>query len=52
MLDVAELLIYAGLAQGNGRGGMVWFLVSLLLGPPATLILVLLPVGDQATGRP
>lgn len=41
-------LINAGLAQGKGRSGMVWFLVSLLLGPVATLILVVLPFGDQA----
>ncbi len=25
-------LINAGLAQGKGRGGLVWFLFSLLLG--------------------
>lgn len=36
-------LINAGLAQGKGRRGWVWFLVSLLLGPLATLIVVLLP---------
>ncbi|MDN5923745.1 MAG: antitermination protein NusB [Xanthomonadales bacterium] len=36
-------LINAGLAQGKQRRGLVWFLLSLLLGPIATLILVLLP---------
>ena len=36
-------LINAGLAQGKGRGGLLWGLVSLLLGPAATLIIVLLP---------
>ena len=36
-------LVNAGLAQGKGRSGMVWFLISLLLGPVATLILVVLP---------
>jgi hypothetical protein len=36
-------LINAGLAQGKNRSGLVWFLVSLLLGPIATLVLVLLP---------
>jgi hypothetical protein len=36
-------LINAGLAQGKNRRGLVWFLLSLLLGPIATLILVLLP---------
>lgn len=41
-------LINAGLAQGKGRSGLAWFLVSLLLGPLATLILVVLPLGDRA----
>jgi hypothetical protein len=35
--------INAGLAQGKGRPGAIWFLVSLVLGPAATLIIVLLP---------
>jgi hypothetical protein len=39
----ALALINAGLAQGKGRPGAIWFLVSLLLGPIATLIIVLLP---------
>ncbi len=34
-------LINAGLAQGKNRSGSNWFLVSLLLGPIATLALVL-----------
>ena len=29
-------LINAGLAQGKGRKGLNWFLISLLLGPIAT----------------
>ncbi|MHC4550233.1 MAG: hypothetical protein ACYTEZ_15795 [Planctomycetota bacterium] len=33
-------LINAGLAQGKNRSGLVWFLVSLLLGPIATFVLV------------
>lgn len=33
-------LINAGLAQGKNRSGLNWFLVSLLLGPVATLLLV------------
>jgi hypothetical protein len=33
-------LINAGLAQGKNRSGLIWFLVSLLLGPIATFILV------------
>ena len=35
-------LINAGLAQGKGRSGLAWFLVSLLLGPIATLLIVVL----------
>jgi hypothetical protein len=35
-------LINAGLAQGKNRSGLAWFLLSLLLGPIATLVLVLL----------
>lgn len=33
-------LINAGLAQGKGRSGLNWFLLSLLLGPIATFWLV------------
>jgi hypothetical protein len=36
-------LINAGLAQGKNRSGTNWFLGSLLLGPVATLLLVLMP---------
>jgi hypothetical protein len=36
-------LINAALAQGKNRSGLLWFLVSLLAGPLATLLLVLLP---------
>jgi hypothetical protein len=36
-------LINAALAQGKNRSGLLWFLVSVLLGPFATLLLVLLP---------
>jgi hypothetical protein len=36
-------LINAGLAQGKNRGGLTWWAISLLLGPLATLILVVLP---------
>ncbi|TNY27813.1 antitermination protein NusB [Fulvimonas soli] len=36
-------LVNAGLAQGKNRSGLGWFLLSLLLGPLATLLLVLLP---------
>jgi hypothetical protein len=34
-------LINAGLAQGKNRSGLNWFLLSLLLGPIATFVLVL-----------
>ena len=34
-------LINAGLAQGKHRSGLSWFLISLLLGPIATLLIVL-----------
>ena len=33
-------LINAGLVQGKNRSGSNWFLLSLLLGPIATFILV------------
>lgn len=35
-------LINAGLAQGKGRSGLAWFLISLLLGPIATFFIVVL----------
>ncbi len=35
-------LINAGLAQGKGRSGLAWFLWSLLLGPVATFLIVIL----------
>jgi hypothetical protein len=36
-------LINAGLAQGKNRSGLLWFLLSLVFGPAATLVLVILP---------
>jgi len=33
-------LINAGLAQSKNRSGGLWFLVSVLLGPIATLLIV------------
>ncbi|GIO63682.1 hypothetical protein J43TS9_52560 [Paenibacillus cineris] len=33
-------LINAGLAQGKNRSGLHWFLISLLIGPLATLFIV------------
>lgn len=38
---VTLALINAGLAQGKRRSGLNWFLISLLLGPTATLLLVI-----------
>ena len=36
-------LINAGLAQSKGRSGFLWWLLSLFLGPIATLLIVVLP---------
>lgn len=36
-------LINAGLAQSKGRSGLLWWLISLLLGPIATFLIVVLP---------
>jgi hypothetical protein len=45
-------LINAGLAQGKRRSGLAWFCVSLLLGPLATLLIVLLdPVAIVAAPK-
>jgi hypothetical protein len=42
-------LINAGLAQGKGRSGLAWWLISLLLGPIATFLIVVLdPVRKKA----
>ena len=38
-------LINAGLAQAKGRSGLLWWLLSLLLGPLATFLIVVMPVG-------
>jgi len=35
-------LINAGLAESKGRSRVAWFLVSLIAGPVATLIIVLI----------
>jgi hypothetical protein len=35
-------LINAGLAQAKGGSRMLWFLVSLILGPVATFLIVVL----------
>ena len=36
-------LINAGLAQSKGRTGFLWWLISLVLGPLATFLIVVLP---------
>lgn len=44
-------LINAGLAQGKGRSGLSWWLASLVLGPIATLLIVILdPVPAPGAG--
>lgn len=35
-------LINAGLAEQKGRSRLIWFLLSLVLGPIATLLIVVL----------
>ena len=39
-------LINAGLAQSKGRSGLLWWLVSLFIGPIATFLIVVLPKVD------
>ncbi len=41
-------LINAGLAQSKGRSGLLWWLISIVLGPVATLLIVVLPKEPQA----
>jgi hypothetical protein len=41
-------LINAGLAQAKGRSGLLWWLLSLLLGPVATFLVVVLPAVPPA----
>ena len=42
-------LVNAGLAQSKGRSGLAWWLISIVLGPIATfLIVVLEPVEKKA----
>ena len=44
-------LINAGLAQAKGRSGLAWFLLSLLLGPIATFLIVVMNPPSQAVSR-
>lgn len=41
-------LINAGLAQSKNRSGLLWWLVSLVLGPIATFLIVVLPKGPPS----
>ena len=44
-------LINAGLAQAKGRGGLNWWLLSLLLGPVGTLLIVVMqPLDTKPAG--
>lgn len=40
-------LINAGLAQSKGRSGLGWWLASLLVGPLATFLIVVLPAAEK-----
>ena len=40
-------LVNAGLAQSKDRRGLLWWVFSLLLGPIATLLIVVLPRVEQ-----
>jgi hypothetical protein len=41
-------LINAGLAQTKRRSGLLWFLISLFLGPIATFLIVVLEPSPSA----
>jgi hypothetical protein len=41
-------LINAGLAQTKDRSGLLWFAISLLLGPIATFLIVVLEPANPA----
>ena len=40
-------LINAGLAQGKRRSGLLWFILSLAVGPLATFFIVILPASNE-----
>jgi hypothetical protein len=44
-------LINAGLAQSKGRSGLLWWLASLLIGPVATFLIVVLPPDLMGSSR-
>jgi hypothetical protein len=45
-------LINAGLAQSKGRSGLLWWLLSLFLGPIATFLIVVLDRVDRLPPSP
>ena len=44
--------INAGLAQSKGRSGLLWWLLSLPLGPIATFLIVALPKVESEPSDP
>lgn len=44
-------LVNAGLAQSKNRSGLTWFLLSLLLGPIATFLIVVLNPAPAKVSR-
>ena len=45
-------LVNAGLAQAKARSGLLWWVFSLLLGPVATFLIVVLPPVDREVPPP
>jgi hypothetical protein len=44
-------LVNAGLAQSKDRSGLLWWIFSLLLGPIATFLIVVLPPVEEKPVR-
>lgn len=42
-------LVNSGIAQGKHLSGIVWFLISLLIGPVATFLIAVLPAGADTS---
>ena len=45
-------LVNAGLAQSKDRSGLLWWVFSLLLGPVATFLIVVLPRVEEKPKLP
>jgi hypothetical protein len=45
-------LVNAGLAQAKGRSGFGWWVLSMLIGPLATLLIVVLPMHHGIRVKP